>query len=504
MLCVPIGATSNEEMLRDAARAAEVADLVEMRLDAMAEAPDLARLLAARACPVIVTNRPAWEGGQYHGPEERRMELLQQAMDLGAEYVDVELKAAAKLRRRGNTKVIVSYHNFEETPPHLERIHGDLVAAGADVAKVAVMARDIFDNLPMFDLLRRARVPTIGLCMGEAGRISRILAPKFRGYLTFASLEEGRESAPGQMRVDEMRGLYRYHDIGPGTDVYGVVANPVAHSMSPAIHNASFAAVGVDAVYVPFKVADVVRFLRAFRGIGVKGYSVTIPHKVRAIEAMDEVDESVRNVGALNTVIDVDGRLCGFNTDLTGAVRALEDAMHAQARHGPEPGAAPGREAESPLKGWRVALLGAGGAARAVAFGLKSRGADVTIVNRTYERGRKLAADVGCACRPRQALGAIDYDCLVNTTSVGMSPNVDQTPAPREALRPGAIVFDAVYNPLETRLLREAAEAGCRTVPGLAWFVNQAADQFELWTGRQAPTDVMEGVLRQRLSAAGG
>jgi 3-dehydroquinate dehydratase/shikimate dehydrogenase len=369
------------------------------------------------------------------------------------------------------------------------------------------MARDIRDNLRIFDLLQRARHPTIAMCMGELGLVSRILGRKFGNFLTFASLGKGRESAPGQMTASELRELYRYKKIARATAIYGVIANPVSHSMSPAIHNAAFEETGLDAVYVPFKVeGDVVQFVKAFRGIDVQGYSVTLPHKEGIIPAMDEVDEIVRKVGALNTVVSRPahgpggpgaGRLFGTNTDVTAAVTALEDALR---QDWPQRAQSADRMAQkSPLAGKRVLLIGAGGAARAMAYGLLMSGARVTIANRTHQRGVRLAQDLGCGCCALSEIASCEADILVNTTSVGMKPNVDDTPVAASALRKGMVVFDAVYNPPETRLLREAREAGCKTVSGIAWFIAQAAAQFELWTRRPAPRATMERVLRERL-----
>ena len=494
MICIPIVARTEAAVAAEMAAAAAVADLVELRLD-YAPQVDLEKLLANRPCPVIVTCRRKREGGMFEGSEDERIALLQRAVDLGAEYVDVELDSVGRLKRGGRPRLIVSYHDFEKTPEDIDRVHAKIVRSGADVAKVVCMARDIRDNLRMFDLLRRTKHPTIALCMGELGLISRILGRKFRNFLTFAALETGKESAPGQLSAADFVSLYHYKKIGRETAIYGVVANPVAHSMSPAIFNAAFEEAGLNAVYVPFKVeGDVVEFVNAFREMDVQGYSVTIPHKQAIVSAMDELDGIVRTVGALNTVVNRDGRLFGTNTDVSGALRALEDAL--------AKGAAPsthGAEEKSVLTGKDVLLLGAGGAARALAFGLKMRGARIIIANRTYEKGVRLAWDVGCDCCRLENASSREADILVNTTSVGMHPNVDEIPIPRAALRSGMVVFDAVYNPPETRLLREAREAGCKTISGIAWFVNQAAAQFELWTERPAPRETMERVLRERL-----
>ena len=483
MICIPIIGRTEDEMLRQMAQAAPLADALELRMDYAAGA-NLANLLQHRPRPVIVTHRPEREGGLYAGPEDQRIALLQRAIDLGAEYVDVELDSAHMLRRRGDTRLIVSRHDFERTPENLEELHRELVEAGADIAKIACMAMDIRDNLRIFDLLRRAKLPTIALCMGELGLISRILGRKFGNFLTFASMGSGQESAPGQIGAADLGNLYRYKKIGPATAVYGVIADPVAHSMSPAIHNAAFEELGLDAVYLPLRVqGDPAAFVRDFQALDVQGYSVTLPHKQAIIAAMDEVDDVVRATGAMNTVVNRAGRFLGTNTDVPAAMLALEEALGG----------------EGALRGKRVLVVGAGGAGRAVAWGLMRRGADVAIANRTHPRAVELARELNCHCTPMEDIAGSNADALVNTTSVGMHPNVQETPVPASVLRAGMLVFDAVYNPPETRLLREARACGCRTVGGIAWFVHQAALQFELWTGRPAPRDLMERVIRARL-----
>ena len=327
MICIPIVSRTQSEIEADMASAAGLADVVELRMD-YAPAADLRRLLEKRTGPVIVTNRPAREGGAFNGPEEERLALLQTAVDLGAEYVDVEWDCVGRIRRGGlarrsfseggRTKLIVSRHDFQRTPEDLVRLHAEIVRSGADIAKIACLARDLRDNLRIFDLLRASKHPTIALCMGELGLISRVLGRKFGNVLTYASLRAGSESAPGQITAAELRDLYRYKKIGASTAIYGVIANPVAHSMSPAIHNAAFEETGLDAVYVPLKVeADPVGFVKAFRSLDVQGYSVTLPHKEAILPAMDEVDDLARKIGALNTVVNRNGRLVGSNTDVS-------------------------------------------------------------------------------------------------------------------------------------------------------------------------------------------
>ena len=510
LLCVSLTTETIEETLASLHAPTRAFDVAELRLDYIRE-PDLRRLLDGRPCPVIATNRPVREGGRWTGDEGQRLALLEEADRQGADFVDIELEALPRFRRQGRARLIVSYHNFQETPPDLQAIARRIEATDADIVKLATHARSLRDNLAAFRVLRAARKPTIAVTMGEHGHVSRVLGPKFGAFLVFASLNAGREAAPGQVPVRDLLELYRFRTIGAATRVYGVLANPVAHSMSPAIHNAAFAHCGIDAVYLPFRVDDPADFIPAYRELPVSGYSVTIPHKEAVIALLDEVEPLARRIGAVNTIVARDGRLCGSNTDWSAAVRAIESGL---------------QEGQT-LEGKRVLLLGAGGASRAIAFGLAERGCRVVLANRTHDRAVKLAADVGCDAVPLDQLpsllaspasplrppaplplfpspldprpSTLSYDILVNGTSLGMHPKVDATPLDAALLRPGALVFDSVYNPLETRFLREARAAGCRTVDGLEMFVNQAVEQFELWTGEPAPRAVMRAVVESRL-----
>ncbi len=487
-LCVALTEKDTESMLAAMHSLPAQVDLVEVRVDAMGSV-DLERLIDGRGRPVIVTNRPPRQGGACTDPETERLAGLRRAAELGAEYVDVELDAVADLGELpGPTQRIVSVHDFEATPSDLPALLDRILQTGPDVAKVVTTAHDIMDAVPVLELLRTntSGAPLIALSMGEEGLVTRVLAGKFGAFLTFASHAAGMESAPGQVAVDRMLGMYRFPQIGPGTAVYGVIANPVAHSMSPAIHNAAFAALGLDAVYVPLKVTDCAAFLDAFERCDLRGLSVTIPHKVTMLGLMDEVEDLARRIGAVNTVDVRDGRRYGCNTDVSAAVGAIESAAR--------------RAGMETLRGRSVVLVGAGGAGRAIAYGLADKGADLTIANRTVEKAERLAAELGVRACGLDALPDLAADVLVNSTSVGMWPNVDASPVPTGMLREGMVVFDAVYNPMRTRLLREAEEAGAVTAPGVEWFVSQAAAQFELWTGVDAPREVMEQVLRSRLT----
>ena len=509
MICLSLMPETTEQALAGLAEAARTADLAELRLDAMREF-DLPRLLASPPCPVIVTYRPQREGGHYDGPEGPRLETLRQAARLGARYIDVEHDALANLGNVPPAKVIVSYHNHERTPPDLADIYARLAATGAGVVKVVAMARHILDTVPVLRILRSARRPTIALSMGPRGVLTRILAPKFGAILTYAGVGTGREAAPGQVSAIDLRQLYRTDRIGPATRVYGVIADPVGHSLSPRIHNAAFAQAGLDAVYLPLWVeGDPAAFVQAMREFAFDGYSITIPHKQAVMAALDEIEPLARRIGAVNTIQRrPDGSLFGTNTDWTAGLASIEAVV-----------------GHDWLRGKQALIVGAGGVGRAMAFALKERGAAVTLTDVDEARAEALAKDVGAATmpiatlqrgrhqagRPREVPRAPErggspdlprepWDILLNCTPIGMHPKTDATPVPREMLRPGMVVYDAVYNPLQTRLVREAREAGCRTVAGIDHFVRQAVEQFELWTGRPAPVDTMRQVVVEALT----
>jgi shikimate dehydrogenase len=263
--------------------------------------------------------------------------------------------------------------------------------------------------------------------------------------------------------------------INGSTGLYGIIGKPVSHSLSPAMHNGAFAALGLNKVYLPFEVADVAGAMIGLRALGIRGASVTIPHKQAVIPHLDAIEPVAARIGAVNTLVVEDGRLKGYNTDWLGANRALAEKMA--------------------LAGQRVLILGAGGSARAIGFGLLEAGADIIIASRTPETGRALAGELGCQWVPLAEAGALPADALVNATSVGMTPHPEQSPVAREVLAGFRVVMDIVYAPLETRLLREARAAGCQIVDGLAMLLYQGAAQFELWTGRAAPIEVMRKAL---------
>ena len=490
MICVPITARSIEDTISELSLASKNADIdiIELRLDYISVMEDaeicLEKILKSKTKPIIVTNRPKREGGNFDGSEKDRLRLLQKAIELGADYVDVEFDSVRQITRRDSSKLIVSYHNFKETPHNINKIYEDIFQCKPDIAKVVTYANDITDNVRIFELLKIANVPTISFCMGEFGQISRILTRRFGGLLTFASLKKGKESAPGQLTVDELSNIYHFKKINKETKLYGIIGNPISHSISPVIHNSSFVEKGLNSVYVPMKVLDIETFIKDFRKMDFQGFSVTIPHKESILPFLDDIDYVAGKIGAINTVVNQDGRLTGHNTDCMAAVKGLEDGMEGN---------------KSALKGKKVAIIGAGGAARAIAFGLKEKGCDITIYNRTLERAMKLSDDVGCKYRRFEEISELNTDILINSTSIGMFPNVDESPVPKNVLKKGMVVFDAVYNPIETKLLKDAKESGCHTVNGLTMFINQAAEQFRLWTGIKPSVELMKDVAKNML-----
>lgn len=495
MICIPIIANTVDDVLRDMAEASKVADIIELRLDYIKN-PDLKRILERRTRPVIVTNRPTREGGKFDGSEEERVAMLKLAIRLQADFIDVEHDSIQYINRdteprvpAGKTKLIVSYHNFRETPADLTDIYQKLRQCGADMVKIVTFANTITDNIKIYRLLQQAQAPLISFCMGEYGIISRILYKRFGSYLTFASLQKGKESAPGQINIHELFHVYQPQKQDKHTTIYGLIGNPVSHSISPIIHNTLFREMDFNSIYVPFKVDNIGDFIREFRELDVKGYSVTIPHKESVLNHLDAIDLMAKKIGPVNTIINRDGRLVGYNTDCDAAIQALEDINQASAT---------GTKNDR-LQGRHVTLLGAGGAARAIAFGLHERGAQVTIVNRNYERAQSLARDVGCISMKFNNLPEVKTDILINATPVGMFPKINETPIDKDRLKPGMIVFDTIYNPIETRLLREAKTQGCKIIGGLPMFANQAAAQFELWTGVTPPRELIREIAYKKL-----
>ncbi|MDR4508005.1 MAG: shikimate dehydrogenase [Candidatus Brocadiaceae bacterium] len=493
MICIPITANNMENALQDMTEASKVADVIELRLDYI-QNPNLELLLKNRTKPIIATNRPVREGGKYTGSEEERISLLKQAIQMQVEYVDIEHDSVQYIKKflsspvNNKTKCIVSYHDFHNTPDTLTGIYQKLSQCKTDIIKIVTYANDITDNFKIYRLLQTFKTPIISFCMGDYGIISRILYKKFGSFLTFASLGKGKESAPGQINIHELLDVYQLRKQDSNTAIYGLIGNPVSHSISPAIHNTLFQAMNFHSVYIPFRVNNISAFMKEFKGIGIKGCSITIPYKESVIKYVDEIDPLAKKIGAVNTIVNQNGRLVGYNTDCAAAIKTLKNMF-------------PVSSEDNHLKDKNIALLGAGGVARSIAFGLKEVGAKVTIINRNYLRAQSLAQDVGCAAEDLSRFQTDDmkWDILINATPVGMHPSVNETPINKNSLQAKVHVFDTIYNPLETKLLQDAKARGCKVANGLPMFLYQAAAQFSLWTGKIPPYELLEKIAYKKL-----
>jgi 3-dehydroquinate dehydratase/shikimate dehydrogenase len=456
---------------------APVADLFEVRADFVRDL-DLAALLKARTKPILFTCRPESEGGRWPDPDHvARKRLLSEAAGRGFDLVDVEARSgfAEVVVSKAGRGLVLSWHDFEGTPDDLDGIHDRMAAQHPDVVKIAVTARSVADLGRLLAFASRhagGRGPRlVALAMGPLGVASRILGGRYGAPFTFASPENGREAAPGQLPAAVLADTYRVRSIGPATRVYGLLGSDVLRSLSPAIQNRAFAECGIDAVYVPVQAESMSAFASALPALDLSGFSVTRPYKGEILPHLDSVTPNAAEAGSVNTVLMKDGRLVGLSTDGDGVLVPLRKRLDPVGRS--------------------VAILGAGGAARAAAFALVRAGAHVTVLARREEQAAEVVAAAGCASAGLDSLPGLRWDVLVNATPLGSGAFPGQTPVQAGALRPGAVVFDMVYEPRETPLLAAAKAAGCVTIDGVEMLVAQAVGQFEAWTGASAPVEAM-------------
>jgi 3-dehydroquinate dehydratase/shikimate dehydrogenase len=475
-LCVTVTADTTADLRRKRDEVVD-ADLIELRLDSVSD-PNVPGALAGRRTPVIVTCRPSWEGGGFTGSEQERKAILSEALDRGAEYVDVEVRANFDdlIAKTAGRRIVLSMHDFERMPTDLAAQVQAMRSTGAEVVKIAAKTTRLADCVTLLDIGQQAgrHGGLVLIGMGPHGIATRVLAGRFGSAWTYAGAFEGI----GQLSARTMVEDYHFRTLSESTEVYGLIGGAVSHSVSPAMHNAAFRSLRIDAVYLPLpspSVDDVMAFGRA---IGLKGASVTIPHKVALFDRVDEVYAVARRIGAINTVRVVDGRWLGGNTDASGFLETLQGRV--------------------PIRGLRASVLGAGGAARAVVVALASSGCTVTLHARRRGQAEEMAVTTPAAIGPWPPEPG-SWDLLINCTPIGLYPGVDATPVPAEQLT-GRYVYDLVYNPVETRLIREAARAGCQTIGGLDMLVAQAHEQFQWWTGSKAPSGVMREAATKRLA----
>ena len=501
-ICVAITGATPEEMLETAADAVKETTFIEFRLDYLAKPAamlaEFGRFIAANgAVTVIATCRCTDNGGRFEGSNAAALDILVKAAAAGFQLVDVELESIEKLPkgtmdrlRAAGAAVIISYHDFQATKD-LDGIYQRIEPFKPDFIKIVPTARSLSDNLVLMRFLERmedrANSSIVGICMGEAGIISRVLGLRAGSAFTFAAANVGEETAPGQIAARTLIETYRIDQVDAATKVYGVAGNPIRSSLSPLMMNTAFRRETVNAVYLALQTSKADDLFKLAREIPIQGLSITMPLKESVMPLLERSDPLSAKIGAVNTISRMpDGKFYGFNTDVAGIVGPLERRLA--------------------LKGAKVLVLGAGGAARAAVFGCRDKGAEVWILNRTPETAQKLARQAGAKSIKREAVAKMGFDVVINATPVGMTG--DKTPP---LLQPedlnARIVFDLVYNPLETPLLRQARQKGLTVISGVEMFVQQGARQFEIWTGKPAPEEEMLRVvlhsLRQTAEAAG-
>jgi 3-dehydroquinate dehydratase/shikimate dehydrogenase len=434
---------------------------------------------------LIVTMRAPDQGGVGSHTHDARRSFWMRAKELPKVLFDVEFELVNRspdLTIDFN-RVICSHHDFASVPAGLNQLYEAMAASSAKVIKIAAQAADAVDCLPIFQLLDRARNEgreLIGIAMGPAGIMTRVLGPARGSFLTYGSIDDESGTAPGQLTVRDLRELYRIDQVDSQTKIFGIIGKPVGHSLSPRIHNAAFAAARINAVYLPIEVQDTIAFMRRMAhpktrelDWNLRGLSVTAPHKATVMQFLDWIDRRAKDIGAVNTIVAEDGSLLGYNTDAEGFVWPLRTKL-------------------GDLRDARCAVIGSGGAARAVLWALRKEGAEATLVARNRERANDLAQRFKAACPPQRPEKFSGFDVVINATTMGTrGPTANETPATAEQLGGVRLAYDLVYNPSETRFLREAREAGCDTLGGIEMLLAQAVEQFKLWTGVEPDKDVM-------------
>ncbi len=495
-VCISVCAKTASELLEQIERAEVLADVIEARIDCL-DRNDIERAVSdlKTSKPLLLTFRPESQGG--HAPDDPLQRIMFWAsavgnigMELDQIWIDNEFDISSALQWSDEMTSIRSFHDFEGCPANISDIFQGLSQLG--IAKIAVTARTITDGIPVWNLLDRARVEgnsMIPIAMGEAGKWTRILGPAHGAFLTYATLDPGSETAPGQITAEDMIDVYRVKELDTQTEVYGIVAGDTSYSISPWMHNAAFKASGMNRVFIPLQVADLGKFLtRMVRKetreveLNFAGFSVTNPHKQAIMPFLDEIDETARMIGAVNTVKIANGRFYGYNTDAPGFIAPLTKIY-------------------GDLRDANVAVVGAGGAARACIYALMKEGADPAVCGRDLKKAERVAGEFGCSAKrfePDLELGG--YDIVVNTTPLGTNgEDEDASIASAEGLRGVKLVYDLVYNPSVTRLIREARAANVSAIGGREMLIAQGAMQFKIWTGETAPIEVITAAVEKKL-----
>jgi 3-dehydroquinate dehydratase/shikimate dehydrogenase len=491
-LCVPLAGASASEMVEKAESLVRDNPFLEFRLDYLKSPgvalPHIRRFLTLHPGVVaIATCRRAVNGGKFRGSLASEIDVLTKAAANGFQLIDVELQTAAAIkpaeleRLRSSASMILSFHDFRGTR-NLEKTFVRMQLFPADFYKLATTATTLSDNVLLMKFLEQTRNThsVIGVCMGEQGIISRVLALRAGSVWTFAAASPGEETAPGMITAKALRDIYRIEQVDAATKVYGVAGDPVAYSLSPQMMNAAFRRENVNSVYLPLHAKSLSDLLKCVHEIPIHGLSVTMPYKEEMVQHLDNSDALTQKTGACNTVVRAQGgKLYGFNTDVAGIVQPLEQRMN--------------------LSEAKVLVLGAGGAARAAVFGLRARGAEVFILNRTPAPAQKLARQAKAKSIKRADLKKLSFDVIINATPVGMG-NDKVSPLNEKEIK-AKYVLDMVYTDAETRFVRLARAQGAQVIPGWEMFVYQGARQFEIWTGKPAPLSEMQNEVQSALAA---
>jgi 3-dehydroquinate dehydratase/shikimate dehydrogenase len=487
-ICVPVTGKTADEFLENIARAKEFADVIELRIDSLLPGEIRSFFNKFEGLPdidMLMTFRPEEQGGYRKITREERADFWRSVSNEGCGG-DLEEDVIAVSFDRIWDYRICSYHDFRTVPKNLDGIYERLKDTNADFVKIAVQTDDISDGLPLWNIFKkRVRGRFIPIAMGEAGKWTRIMGPAFGVPITYGSLDTGNETAPGQITAKDLIEIYRVKELTEKTKVFGVIGDPVSKSLSPYMYNPAFHSTGIDAVFMHLEVKDLGRFFTEFipgSGLNFGGLSVTMPHKQAIIPYLDDIDDAAKAIGAVNTVKFENGKLYGFNTDAHGFIESLKMAYDGE------------------LKGARVAVLGSGGAARACIYALQREGAGVTVFVRDVGKAAAFGDEFGVDILELPALDTAGFDILVNATPVGMrAGEEDQTLLVADRLKGVKLVFDLITKPAETALVREAKKAGVPAIGGVEMLIAQGIKQFEIWTGQEAPADIMRGKVIERL-----
>lgn len=497
MITASIMPSSQKEATTLLENALEKGELAEIRIDLISDLNLLEISNRYDKNRIILTNRKKDEGGSFEGSDSERISPLIEALKIGFGFIDIESSSIDSLHNliskkreyNSKTKIIISYHNFEETPENLKEILLQMENQDHDIIKIVAYAKDISDNLIIKDLLSSRPSQSkkvISFLMGEKGEISRILCNSWGSYTSYAPLKGVGKTAPGQIPIEFLNDVYKVNSINSNFDIYGLIGNPVKESIGYYVHNKLFSYYNMDAVYLNFLVDDLDRFMDSFKG-QFKGLCVTMPFKEKIIPYLNTIDPMAQKIGAINTIKKSNEGLFGTNTDWIGAVYSIEKLTS--------------------INNKKVLILGAGGAGKAIAFGIKNRQGEVIIANRDKKKAIELSKNLGVETVLWEDRNGAEFDILVNATKIGMKPEENNCPMEDSFFAKdlsGITVFDAVYSPIETRLLMKSREQGAKIANGLDMYIGQAMAQFELWTGIKPSPEKMEEFSREALGIRSG